>query len=78
MITNIITIGNSKGVRIPKVLLKESGLEKDVELKVKKGEIKIVPVTKNKKVDPNTTMSEKALASDWNRKEEVEAWKNLK
>lgn len=37
----IITIGNSKGIRIPKPLLEESGLVGLVELKAIKGEIKI-------------------------------------
>ena len=48
MITTIISIGNSRGVRIPKVLLNESGLDSEVELKVKKGEIRIVPVKTKK------------------------------
>lgn len=78
MITNIITIGNSSGIRIPKVLLEESGLGKDVELKVKKGEIKIVPATNNRNNDPNLLLSEKVLSVDWTKKEEDEAWKNLK
>lgn len=78
MITSIVSIGNSKGIRIPKILLEESGLEKDVELKVKKGEIKIVPAKKKKRViDPITLASEAALSKDWLRPEEDEAWKDL-
>jgi antitoxin MazE len=34
MKTNIIRIGNSQGIRIPKVLLEQSHLEKEVELEV--------------------------------------------
>jgi antitoxin MazE len=34
MKTKIIRIGNSRGVRIPKPLLEEAGLEDDVELRV--------------------------------------------
>ena len=49
MITTIITIGNSQGVRIPKLVLTESGLGNEVELQVKKGEIKIVPAPKKPK-----------------------------
>ena len=41
MITTIISIGNSRGIRIPKLLLEESNLENEVEVKVKKGEIRI-------------------------------------
>ena len=78
MITSIITVGNSRGIRIPKVLLKESGLEKNVELKVKKGEIKIIPVVKRKKPGTILFLTENVLATDWNRKEEDKAWKDLK
>ena len=77
MLTTIISIGNSRGVRIPKPLLDESGLRDKVEMKVKKGEIRIVPaVTLSKPTEDTTLLSEKAL-SDWNRKEENEAWKDL-
>jgi len=44
--TRIIQIGNSQGVRIPKVLLQQSGLGEEVELKVSKEQIIISPVTK--------------------------------
>lgn len=48
MKTRIIQIGNSKGIRIPKVLLEQSGLSNQVELKVKKNEIVIAPVKKTR------------------------------
>ena len=50
MITTIIPIGNSKGIRIPKILLEESGLdnEDEVELKIKNGEIRIIRAKKIK------------------------------
>ena len=78
MITTIISIGNSRGIRIPKLLLEESGLDNEVELEVKKGEIKIVSA-KIKKTIVNDTLllSEKSLGTDWNKPEEDEAWKNL-
>jgi len=78
MITTLIPIGNSRGVRIPKPLLNESGLEDEVELQVKKGEIKIVTAPK-KGVSTGDILilSEKTLAADWNRPEEDEAWANL-
>ncbi|MDZ7780399.1 MAG: AbrB/MazE/SpoVT family DNA-binding domain-containing protein [Gemmatimonadota bacterium] len=41
MKTRIIRIGNSRGVRIPKVLLEESGLDGDVELRASEGKILI-------------------------------------
>lgn len=81
MITTIISIGNSRGIRIPKLLLDESGLDNEVELEVKKGEIRIVPakLKKNKKNIVNDTLllSEKTLGTDWDRPEEDEAWKTL-
>lgn len=78
MITTIISIGNSRGIRIPKVLLDESGLENEVELEVKKGEIRIIPAKKNiKKHNEALVLSEKSLGSDWDRPEEEEAWKSL-
>lgn len=78
MITTIISIGNSKGIRIPKLFLDESGLDNEVELEVKKGEIRIIPA-KIKKNNNNDILflSEKSLEADWNRPEEDEAWKNL-
>jgi antitoxin component of MazEF toxin-antitoxin module len=46
MKTRIIQIGNSRGVRIPKTLLEQSGLGEEVELKVDKEQIIIRPVKK--------------------------------
>jgi len=43
MKTKLIRIGNSRGVRIPKPLLEESGLEGDVRLRVIEGGIVIEP-----------------------------------
>lgn len=78
MITTIISIGNSKGIRIPKPLLFESELTGEVELKVKKGEITIRPAPKKaKKIASTISASEKALAVDWDRPEEDEAWSSL-
>jgi len=46
MKTNIIRIGNSQGVRIPKVLLEQSRLGREVELEVEDEKIVIRPVTR--------------------------------
>jgi len=74
----LIAIGNSRGIRIPKLLLDESGLEHDVELQVKKGEIKIVSAPKKERaVDEALFLSEKVLSTDWNKPEEDEAWAGL-
>jgi antitoxin MazE len=77
MKTAIISIGNSKGIRIPKPLLKESGIEKDVEISVKKGEIKIVAIrTVKKNANDFAKASEESFAKDWLRPEEEKAWKS--
>lgn len=49
MVTKIIKIGNSRGVRIPKPLLEEAGLNDEVELKVKDNQIVIGPVNQPRK-----------------------------
>ena len=78
MITTLVSIGNSRGVRIPKPLLSESGLGNEVELQVKKGEIRILAApTKSQQVSSTLLLSEKTLATDWNRPEEEEAWASL-
>lgn len=78
MITTIIAIGNSRGIRIPKLILNESGFEDQVELQVKKGEIRIVPVTvKSTSVASTLLLSERVLATDWDRLEEDAAWVSI-
>ena len=78
MITSLVSIGNSKGIRIPRVLLTESGLGKEIELKVKKGEIRITAIPKKVMLTESASLlSEKVLAGDWNKPEEDEAWASL-
>lgn len=78
MLTTLISIGNSRGIRIPKPLLSESGLGDEVELQVKKGEIRILAApAKGQSVSSTLLLSEKVLATDWNRPEEEEAWASL-
>lgn len=59
------------------MLLEESGISEDVELKAKKGEIRITAVIGSKRASDSLRLSESALATDWNRPEEKEAWKDL-
>lgn len=78
MMTTLIAIGNSRGVRIPKPLLNESGLGNEVELQVKRGEIRIVAAPLKSTSEGSTLLlSEKILSTDWNRPEEDEAWASL-
>lgn len=75
MRTTIIAIGNSRGIRIPKPLLEESGLGNEVELNAKPGEVRITRAKKKKlKIDPFNLASERSLAKDWLREEENKAW----
>lgn len=78
MLTTLIPIGNSRGVRIPKPLIYESGLSDQVELQVKKGEIRIIAAPiKDKSVAATLLLSEKILNVDWDRPEEDKAWASL-
>ena len=46
--TNIIKIGNSQGIRLPKALLAMSHIEDEVDLEVKNGSIIIHPAKKSR------------------------------
>lgn len=48
MITKIVKIGNSRGIRIPKSFIDESGLNDEVELEIEKGRIVIKPKLKSR------------------------------
>jgi antitoxin MazE len=43
MRTNLVRIGNSRGIRIPKPLLEQAGLENTVQLRAGKGRLVIEP-----------------------------------
>lgn len=45
MKTHIVKIGNSQGIRIPKVLLEQSSIENEVELEVINNKLIITPTT---------------------------------
>lgn len=44
MRTHVVKIGNSQGIRIPKVILEQTGIVDDVEIEVDKSRIIIRPV----------------------------------
>jgi antitoxin component of MazEF toxin-antitoxin module len=77
MQSTIIQIGNSRGVRIPKVILEESGIDTDVEIKLVKGGLKISPLKKKRVISETLALSQKSLARDWDTPEEDKAWANL-
>jgi len=48
MKTKVVKIGNSRGIRIPKSLIEESGLKSEVELEVYDGQIIIKSISKTR------------------------------
>ena len=46
MLVNIIPIGNSKGIRIPKSIIKQCHIENTVEMEIKDDKIILKPVNK--------------------------------
>ena len=46
MRARIVKIGNSQGIRIPKPILEQSGITKDVDIKVENNQIIIRPLLK--------------------------------
>ncbi len=75
MQSTLIRIGNSRGVRLSKEYLIRSGIDNDIDIIVKKGEIKIRPAKKPTAISSFGTSSEASFAKDWLRPEEEEAWK---
>ena len=45
--TNIVKIGNSRGIRIPKVLLEQTGMTEQVEIEVQSSQLVVRPVIKS-------------------------------
>ena len=43
--TQIVKIGNSRGVRLPKLLIDQMGFKKDVEIVVQRGQLVLRPAT---------------------------------
>ena len=44
MKTRLVQIGNSRGVRLPKLIIEEAGLDDEVELQVREGAVIIRPL----------------------------------
>lgn len=49
MKTRVIKIGNSRGIRIPKSIIEQSGLNDEVELEVRNDQIIIKSISTNKR-----------------------------
>lgn len=76
MKASIIKIGNSRGLRIPKVLLEESKLGDKVDIKVRGNKLIISPLG-DALIDEGVLLSYSALAKEWNSPEEDKAWASL-
>ncbi|HEX5409875.1 MAG TPA: hypothetical protein VFW89_08910 [Gemmatimonadaceae bacterium] len=48
MKTRIVSIGNSQGIRIPKLLLEQAGLQGDVELRAEQGRIVVAAIRRTR------------------------------
>lgn len=49
MLTDVVKIGNSRGIRIPAVILKECQIADKVEMEVLDGKIIIAPISRPRK-----------------------------
>jgi len=79
MKANIVQIGNSKGVRIPKTLLEQLRFEKSVEFQITPEGLLLRPVHERKQSDspPRTgwnEMFQTALAEDGDDAQEFADW----
>ena len=81
MRARVIKIGNSKGLRIPKPILEQTGIRDDVEIELEKNQIIIRPVQKVRKGwdkafkmmakngDDELFISDKDISYSWDEEE---------
>lgn len=69
MRAKLVRIGNSRGVRLPKPVLEESGLPEDIEIKVEADRIVLMPARKH----PREGWAESARRMVANR-DDVDLW----
>jgi antitoxin MazE len=60
----IVKIGNSKGIRIPKVLLRQTGIDEEVNLEVDDNQIILRPIKKSARSGWNTLLRKMAQLND--------------
>lgn len=77
MKATIIKIGNSRGIRIPKMLLEESNIGTDVDVNLRNGNIIISPKKETLPYNEEYLLSNSALAKGWDTPEEDAAWAYL-
>ena len=64
MIVKIVKIGNSRGIRIPKVLLKQTGIDDEVNLEVDDNQIILRPLKKSARKGWNNSFIKMAQMND--------------
>lgn len=77
MKTNIVQIGNSKGVRIPKLLLEKLKFETSVEFEILPDGLLLRPIRENPKTAARAGWNEMfkaALSENGEDKEEFDDW----
>ena len=78
--TRIVKIGNSQGLRIPKTLLEQSGINSEVEIEVQGNHLIIRPVEQVRKgwekafQKMNVNGDDKLLITDMFENENLEEW----
>jgi antitoxin MazE len=80
MLLDVVRIGNSKGIRLPAVILKECNITDKVEMEVKDGRIIIVPSEGPRKdwdikfKEMNAAGDDKLLIAEEELSENLEDW----
>ena len=81
MRVRLVRIGNSRGIRIPKAMLDQLGLEGDVDLELRQGRLVISPIKSDRDGweeafaamaahgDDRFVHGEQLTASDWDEEE---------
>jgi len=64
MKVKIVKIGNSKGIRIPKVLLRQTGIDDEVNLEVEDDQIILRPSKRSVRKDWNNSFRQMAEVKD--------------
>lgn len=69
MRVELVQIGNSQGIRLPKVVIEQAGLSKELELEVSPGAVVIRPVNKTRQgwadAAKACSLEARGKADDW-------------
>ncbi len=63
MKTKIVKIGNAKGIRLPKAVIEQTGLDEEVEIQIKDGKI-IIQSVKKERADWDSAFEKMAQNND--------------